>query len=91
MRDIFFLGASKSEIKGREEEKKTFAPETNPENIKIDSNLHGSQEIVQEFALKKVSLLATVASLLHEVKQPYLHIYELYIHHIEKMFGKDSL
>ena len=45
----------------------------------------------KEFVEKKLSLLASVANILHAVDGEYLKIYEIYMHHVERIFGENSL
>lgn len=56
----------------------------------ISSELRSVQLIVKEFAIKKVSLVASVANILHAIDEPVIQLYEIYTAHIEKMFGRDS-
>lgn len=86
--DIAYLGVKKSE-KGRNIGKEPNS-DTGFDFLNIDDSLTEASDIVKEFALNKVSLLASVANIMHHLREPNNHIYEVYIKHIEKMFGKES-
>ena len=63
MRDIYFLAGGKQDFKKNGDE--IINLKINPESIQIDEKVHGSFAVIREFALKKVSLLACIANLMH--------------------------